>query len=260
MYREDYVLAVRQGNQTLKEEAGKVLVPFGDTYELRLKNKRGRDAIAFIYIDGKSAVKGGLVVKAHSHIDLERFVEDNLNSGNRFRFVSINDRRINDKGEPENGTIEVKFHEVKETRQLTFPWPEVHHYHYDEYPWARPLWRRPWHRGDIVYCSSASGKGQALSSSASYSCGSVTPTGSASGPMNVLRSAQLGNAGEAGATIEGPRSDQSFQTVSMDYDKDKCVLISIQLAGYKKASGHFCPDCGFAAAYGKFCSHCGAKL
>lgn len=235
-YREEYVLAVRQGNTTLKEESGKVLVPFGDTYELRLKNKRGRDAIAFVYIDGRNVVKDGLVVRAHSHVDLERFVEDDLNGGKRFKFVPLDDHRVDDKGEPDNGLIEVKFHEVKEC-QLDFPWM-------DNY--LRP-WRWPYYKSMRGGCC-----GQSIGD-ATYGTASSRPI-----PMNLSANCSMG---EAGATVEGAHSDQKFSTVNLDYDKDNFIEISVKIAGIKKGLGvgSFCSDCGTRAS-GKFCSSCGSKL
>lgn len=236
VYREGYVVTVRQNGQTLKEEAGKVVVPFHSDYELRLRNKTAKDVLAFVYIDGKPAVKGGVLVKGDSHLDLERFVEDNLNSGQRFRFVPLADSRVSDKGEHENGNIEVRFHAVKPF-ELRFNLPHIHHHHY-----------RPYDYGEVTCRVDTGGRGICRS---------------ASQPSDLQLMANAVNL-SAGATVGGTVSNQRFESVSLDYEKDSYVTLQVRLVGsgsIKESSQRFCTSCGSPRITGeKFCGNCGVRL
>lgn len=255
MYKENYVVAVRQGNQTLKEEGGKVAIPFGEEYQLRLRNKRGQDSVAFIYIDGRVVVKDGLVVPGHGYVDLERFVEDDMNKGNRFKFVPLADSRVEDKGEPDNGIIEVRFHEARDKQYPIFGGYKEIHYHHHDYHHHRycDCWHcRRWHYPGTTWCASPI-YGAVQTSCNSSAVGCVSSSGS------LLREATLSGKAlsDAGATVEGSTSHQAFSHTVLDYDKGNFVSLSLKLVGIP--GGKFCPSCG-SKATGRYCSACGTAL
>lgn len=280
MYKSGYVVSVRQGSQTLEDQSGKVILPFNEEYELRLRNKNGKDCVAFIYIDGKVVVKNGLILPAHSFIDLERYVED-LNKGSRFKFVPISDRRVEDKSEPENGIIEVRFHEEKERIQ---PASVIHHFEHhhchSSYCWSCrrmhcsccPCTRwykfNEWHDSPVYgekvsYSASCDSGALSINNASNAFLGATTTGFASSGSIPTSANANV-NLCSAGATVEGSTSHQRFGERSMDYQSDAKAIIILKLVGEhvpgreKKEKG-FCPECG-AARTGKFCSSCGEKL
>ena len=146
MYNKGYVATVRQGGQTLKETKGRIPIEFHTEYTIRLRNKTRKRAVADIYIDGRRATKGGIVVNANDHVDVERFIEDDLHSGRRFKFVPLESGQVKDKGEPDNGNIEVKFYPEKEPEKRIV---DEHHHHHHHHDWHHhhhdcwPYWH-PW--------------------------------------------------------------------------------------------------------------------
>ena len=254
VYREGFVITVRQEGQTLKEEAGKVVLPFHSDYELRLRNKTAQDVLAFVYIDGKPAVKGGVLVKGDTHLDLERFVEDNLKKGKKFRFVPLEDKRVEDKGEHENGNIEVRFHKVKyPTWSIPTHIEEYHHYDWWNRPYTYPKY--PWGGGEIA-CSGWK------ASDASLGATSIPSSGCLNSSDQSL-SSKITAFNSAGATVGGGDSSQAFQSVSLDYEKDSYVTVSVRLVGSRETISvrRFCPNCGVSKAKNaRFCPECGTRL
>lgn len=90
-----------------------VTIPFGSEYKVRLKNQSHRKALVNISIDGASIFSGGkqLILASQQSIDLERFVDD-LNGGNKFKFVSRDQAAMEGHFDPtssEMGLLKVEF-------------------------------------------------------------------------------------------------------------------------------------------------------
>ena len=290
MYKSGYVVSVRQGSQTIKEDqSGKVELPFNEEYEVRLRNKNGKDCIAFVYIDGKVVVKDGLIVRAHSFIDLERYVE-NLDKGNRFKFVSIKDSRVSDKTEPDNGIIEVRFHEVKDQpkplsfndfghschssycwncgrmhcscRPCSYPMIPM----YPKHNWYDPYDMRPTYTPPIVWCRGSQPNNV---SNHGRQCYSQHKVSGASGVNCSVGTNYGASVMLSGATIRGSISSQKFSETSVEYCPEVKAIITLRLMWNKKevvkvkeSEGKkivFCSACG-AKRQGKYCVNCGEEL
>jgi hypothetical protein len=285
MYREGYVVSIRQNGQTIQEESGKCIIPFHTEYEIRLKNKTRKRALVDVYIDGQLATKGGLILGANDHIDLERFIGNDLSKGDRFMLVPLADRRVDDKSEPENGEIEVTFYPEKEYVPPTLDkyiyiekchshcqvrWcPLCHRYHCSCegcYPyWSYPTWTCNT-TGGVTYGSASNslrGSAMAINNAA---IGEMK-LGNDAGCLN---SASFSASGEAGATAHGGTSHQSFSTGNIEADKSKPTTIKIKILGKAGTSkgpavgkelGVFCTRCGNKLGiFDKFCSKCGNEL
>lgn len=283
MHKEGYVVTIRQNNQTIKEENGTCIIPFHTEYEIRLKNKRRKRALADVFINGELATKGGLILDANDHIDLERFIGDNLRKGDRFRLVPVGDHRVKDKEEPSNGEVEVVFYAEKEYEPpKETNYHHHHHYgyhncHYRMCPWCRRIhcscepcyntWGTSWNINNKNYCGMGSG-GRTSAASANFQVGS-----SYASNMSILNTTPMiqSNVGEAGATVHGSESSQSFSVGHIDVDKSKEVRIRLRIMGMEgtaepqwpkgKELALYCTRCGNKSGiFNKFCSRCGNKL
>ena len=222
MYKSGYVVAILQNNQTIKEKGGKVLLPFGSEYEIRLRNKTRKRAVVDAYIDGEIAAKG-IVVNANDSIDLERYVKN-------------------------TGHALLKWYPEKEPK----PWapppaPQIiqihdnicpgHHHHHCDCPFCRPrpFFGDQWHTGGYRNdCISGGGGTQSKgSSNANLTIGSNSVDLSADNVVFTNGvSEHLGvTVGDAGATIEGSVSHQSFSTINIDVDRENPTILTLHLVG-----------------------------
>ncbi len=274
MYNNGYVVTIRRNSNTLPEKDGKVAIPFNSEYEVRLRNRKRTRAVADVYIDGKMAAEG-IVVNGNDVVDLERYVKE-LDRGNRFKFVPLADGRVTDKGEPENGIIEVQFYPEKEYVQpkITKIIEEHHHNYYDHWRyWEQPWHPKPWWGGTI--CRSA---GDEVYGASNNTIGGLTAGGGSKGlssgsmSMNYCSAeAKLGNdvpvaAFSAGATVEGSLSSQKFTSTHVDVDRSNCTTIKLQLVGREpeievrqaKDAVEFSAALSGSTVY-DFCPKCGRK-
>ena len=243
---EGYVATIiGEDGQTIKETNGITVLPFESEYIIRLRNKTRKRSIADVYIDGKVAAKG-IVVDQNEYVDLERYVND-LCQGARFRFVRTDDNRVKDKGEPENGTIEVNFYPEEDKKpEMRTIYRDNHHYYpwryWDNIPWTGSPWR-PYN--PIIYCSSVHNAHGNIGGSTS------------------AKSIQPSNASlQDGATVGGSISHQKFDTTHVDINRsqkttivirlkgrtsDRSIIRTLQTEDTKKVAGSatkFCSKCG----------------
>ena len=97
--------------------------------------------------------------------------------------------------------------------------------------------------------------------------GASSSMSSTLGSINMCRSV---NEGEAGATVHGSLSNQTFSVGSIDADKSKPVRIRVKILGKVGTSvesikinktGKYCTSCGQEAKLDDvFCAKCGKKL
>src|SRR6266446_2078305 len=82
MYSNNFVVCVLQNGQVIaNSKQGNVALPFSSEYQIRLRNKNNRRAVAKVFIDGDNVSEGGLVVDAYSYVDLDCHV------GSKKRFL-----------------------------------------------------------------------------------------------------------------------------------------------------------------------------
>lgn len=89
MYKEQLAVAIKVGDQVLREFGDKVYVPFGSEYKILIKNENSVRAQVRVTVDGQDATEGvSLIVRPGQSMDLERFIKNqNLNEGNKFKFI-----------------------------------------------------------------------------------------------------------------------------------------------------------------------------
>lgn len=265
-YDSSFVLCVLHDGSPVREINGQVSVPFHSEYKVRLKNKHSYlRAKARVWIDGrKVSGLGDFILKPGETLDLERFLDESLSSGNRFKFVPLSDKRVNDPTDSDNGIIKVEFYREYDFLngwQIKTITPPV-----------KPI--KPWDGGlDPTWDDNTgrrfhSGSGRGTCSSVTYTCN----TSLIGNSVNYLSSPAT-----AGATVEGSVSNQNF-VYGDDFQTEILpVTLTLRLKGLQnnppftivnkqdntpRQKERFCSNCGKRRhrASDKFCGRCGTAF
>ena len=247
MYKSGYVLALIANGQVLEEDDSKrVGLPFGTEYKVRLINKNYDDSAADLIVNGETVAR--FIINAGETVDIERFLDGNLNSGNKFKFTYLSDSKVKDKHDIDNGLVEVHFYKEKKKTDPIIIREEHHHHYWDKIvPEPKPWPQTPWY---YTTCGSTC-KGSAIGEVSSITFNAnycATPTSSYTG--------------QEGATIRGSDSDQKFQEVSgKEYESTATILKLKIVNGELTAESKYCSGCGRKRKTGeKFCGNCGTRL
>lgn len=132
MHSSGFVVAVMvNGKVAPEKQNGQVLLPFGTEFQVYLKNKNSRTAVAQIFLDGENVSGGGYVLRPRTCVTIERYLE----IPKRFKFVSLEsdeavlEGKNGDNSEGTKGLVEVRFFYEKIATppiQIT----EVHNHYY----------------------------------------------------------------------------------------------------------------------------------
>lgn len=168
-----------------------------------------------------------LVIPGYGSTDLERF----LPSDRKFKFVPVGDSRVQDPTSGENGIVKVTFNRE-----------------YISYYQPSPF----------VYTDNSSNIGGLHRSK--------TIIGGNTG-MYCCNTASAVNCCDMGATVEGSKSDQRFQSVNEFPTEAISTVLTLRLLGNESAvtvqatKNKYCPECGTKARFAdNFCGTCGVKL
>ena len=258
MYHEKMAVAIKTNNHVLREFKDITYLPFGAEYSIFLKNLHTRRAVAKIEIDGKNVTGNGLVINANSSIDLERFISDNLDKGNRFKFIERTKNIEKHRGVGvEDGLVRIEFEFERENTlnyqnyikglQPTPQWP------------TGPVWTPPplWSEkyGDFTttltntYCATSADAKLTRSITTNAVC----------------------QTNDVGITVAGSISDQKFTSTFVQTDGIKHVMV-LKLLGETEIGKKIeqpvtvkskpkCTSCGRQnKATSKFCTECGTSL
>jgi len=261
MYKDKFVLSVIHDGHPVKEfgERGskRIALPFDSEYKIRLKNKNSKGCTAKVFIDDKQVSKlGDLIINANGTIDLERFIDSSLDSGNRFKFVPLDHSDVDDPTSSENGIIKVEFRLAKEEDYIKINYPVrynvLDHWgckHSDPKQWS-------WTTGDhVVYNDDVSSDGSKQDGSVQMSfCSDVN--------FVSVDNSNL----EDGATVEGGNSNQSFVYSNLNVENFTTIL-QLKIVGIKNSKEadnlvyKYCSNCGYKVKRSdKFCPECGKRL
>lgn len=254
-YDSQFVLCVLHNNAPVREIGGTVHLPFNSDYKVRIKNKNSVRAKARVWIDGRQVSNlGDFILQPNETLDLERFLDQSMTGGNKFKFVPLGDGRVNDPTDPENGIIKVEFY--KEIPPY-FPKPIK--------PFIRSFEPETsgakWHNTPMTFTTG--GGGASCSNSVNYvSSNNMTP----------ICDSYVSE--DAGATVEGGHSGQSFVYGNDFQTESYPTTLTLRVRGLDKREMDwedspnplrqpkkrikFCPNCG-AKRHGmvKFCASCG---
>ena len=256
MYQDKLAVAIKNNGKVLREFKDITYLPFGAEYSILIKNLNSRRAVVNIEIDGRNVTHGGLVVNANSSVDLERFISDNLDAGNRFKFIERTSKIEQHRGvQIEDGLIRIEFefeHEFK------FNMPDYQKYlkNAPTWPAPQPTWTSPplWNNIYGTICNANDVTTLSSQNIAGQKDGYMTATGSV-------------NLNDAGITVPGSISDQKFTSVHVQTDGVKYVMV-LKLLGETEQgkkidqpvtvkTKHKCVTCGqMNKVTSKFCTEC----
>ena len=250
MYKNAFIVLIKKNGKPLREINGKeVYIPFNSEYTLELRNNNYRKAVAKITIDSADVLGSHeLIIPANGSVMLERFIADgDLNKGKKLKFVPLSDGRVADPSSPENGLIEIEFW-LEKPPYSTIQWiPTYPQFNFQPY-WC-------FTNTDNV---TANIKGSQCNVSSNF-CSFGNPLSIADN-RRMVRSAEL--KGNAGATVEGSRSNQSFTFGTFGEKEYPSTIFRMWLRGLDlpittsdsihcvncgkklKSEFRFCPKCG----------------
>lgn len=265
-YGSQFVLAILHDGSPVREINGKVHLPFHSEYKVRVKNKHGHlRAKARIWIDGRQVSNlGDFILSPGQSLDLERFLDESMHSGNRFKFVPLSDSRVNDPTDSDNGIVKIEFY-----RELDNFWnPPVK---ITPIPYRKgfsPTSAGPYNGPEVGHWVNLTG----TSTSPSYTTRCYNNADSVS-----LMSSSMG---QPGATVDGAHSNQSF-TYGSDFQTELYpVTLTLQIRGIERGprpprrslenpvvvspskKERFCSNCGKRRARKSdvFCGRCGTPF
>lgn len=244
MYENKCVLSIMHAGHPVREMNGTVHLPFNAEYKIRLKNKNyDLRAKAKVWVDGRLVSNlGDFILEPGQTIDLERFLDHSMEKGNKFLFVPLSNKEVNDPTDNNNGLVRVEFY--IENRSL-----------------SSYLFYSGVSSKDISW-NSAKPKGFSPTYTTSDSSGSL-------GERFPLRSSQ--SYSPNGATIGGSVSYQTFVS-GKDFSTNPCpIVLQLRLRGITenrtfsslpiKNKVRFCSNCGARRRKmaDSFCWRCGNK-
>jgi hypothetical protein len=222
MYSNNFAAAIIVNNKVLREFGDIVYLPFGSEYKIRLKNLYNQRCKVNIQIDGRNVTEGGLIIDSYSTLDLERFLGNNLDKGNKFKFIERTTKVEQHRGiRVDDGIINIRYE---------FETPM--------------LW--------------------------SYNKPKITTY--IDNPFIGNRRSLTASLYDAGITVEGGMSDQTFKTTTWNGGLLGENVINIRLLGETEDNKIIrepvtvktllqCKTCGTKnKTSSKFCSECGTSL
>ncbi len=267
MYNQQFVLAILNEGSPVREIAGGVTLPFNSEYKIRLKNKNNVRTKARVWVDGrKVSGLGDFILHEGETLDLERFLDASMSQGRRFKFVPLSDGRFNDPTDPDNGIVKVEFY-----KELAIK--------IDFIDFKNPIKPLPTYPVDPYYPSNMHTSNHTVTDTNSG-------RGSSAGSLGVSSSRLIGastsyyafnslpSKGQAGATVEGGNSNQTF-TEGDDFETDAFpVTLTLRIQGPRTRTvspkpqpqpspqpRRFCNSCGARRKRSdNFCSGCGKKF
>ena len=196
---EDFSMQVLVGGKVLEEKNGTVKIPWDSEYVVRLKNRHRLPAAIALFVDNQAVKDDGgmLVVFGNSTIDVPGFLGTNGHN-KAFKFVPVNDSRVAQPGEKENGILMARFYlqetvkqnsVTKETIIIDRSWPV--YYPAPIWIWYPTQTWQPYLPSPYWYnCNSHSSIGSGMSTSAHLNSNSPhsensTVLGSVNASVNV---------------------------------------------------------------------------
>lgn len=251
MYSNNFAAAIICSGKVLREFGDTVYLPFGSEYKIRLKNLNSSRAKVKVEIDGECVTDGGLVIGSKQTLDLERFIRNgNLDQGNRFKFIERSQKIEQYRGvKVDDGIISISY----EFELAPLPLISNNTSYRGYSPRVKGI------SNTVMDCAWSD----------------VGPTNVVSSSLNCAPTASLNSSipvNDAGITVEGSLSNQSFSTTFWRGTIGGVNVMNIRLLGETEANSLVrqavtvktkakCKTCGTVnKATAKFCGECGTSL
>lgn len=262
MYKSSLAVAIKNNGKVLREfNKDTVFLPFGSEYTILVKNLNTVRALVHITIDGQNMTKDGLVVNAGCEVELERKITNNMNKGNKFKFIERNDAVEQHRGvKLEDGVVRIEYQYEKV-------------YSYQPLYYVSPNYWNQFGSGvSTSYTTSSSASITRSAALNAVSTGTTSHNAAESVVGACLSDFVEQGFNDAGITVPGSQSNQKFDTVSsfpLEYEKHVMIFKMlgetadnepIRKPVTVKAKPK-CQTCGkHNKANAKFCSACGTSL
>jgi len=216
----------------------------GDQFEIELFNGETTEVLAKIWLNDELISTSGLILKPGQRFYLDRYIDTN----NKFKFSTydVEDSNAAREAIQHNGKVKVQFFRKQQVTQLWqqphVTWPNINE------PLI-PNWQQPWYVGD---------------NTGSPQFGDVTFT---TNSINVSYTTTM-DSFETGRVDKGEASNQSFESVNMDFDSfafqtsEYVILPKSTQPVEAKNLRNYCGNCGtrIRKQSWKFCPSCGEAL
>jgi len=224
-YKENFVVAIKNGGKILREKDSAVTLPFGSEFSILLKNLDSRKAVVRINIDGKSIMDGKeLVINDNSSVEIERFIRE---GGRKFRFIHKTKKIIEYRGDRiDDGFVKVDYRFEKRVDEVI-----TRHYHFHDWDFYYPRGPKyiPCYDEPIVWRMDYDSNSSGVNVSGGVNTSQVFYNESISNAKSFSSQPNI----DEGITVEGSKSDQNFIPSYTKELEEQWHTIVIRLKGYK---------------------------
>ena len=252
---------ITKNKQRIKQFGQNVYLKDGSEFEIELYNPSRNTVLSKIKINGEFIAGGGIILRPGERVFLERY----LDIPNKFKFETYTVDSTNEtmNAIANNGDVEILFYDEQEIVTLGLNNPSITYGSCNYSDYTTPIGNNFYTTNGVDFATGNS-KIHLTSTSLSFS-NNATPRSSKyekrEKPERRLKSKSV----ETGRVEKGSSSDQSFKTVSKNFNSwtvstsvwkllpesqrpveksdliNKCPKCSTKL---KKSSWKFCPECG----------------
>ena len=260
VFKNNLVAVIKHKGKILREDKVFVKLPFGGEYSILIKNLFSRKALVSVYIDGQDVLKGRkLIINPNSEIELERFLEDDLNNCRKFLFIQKTEKIQEHRGDRiDDGVVRIEYQFESQIPNWNWYYPSWTYTYHPPYYTTYPSWG--YYGGGT---SSGVTYGSATASSNIYSTQTFNVSNSVAPHIPQT---------DEGITVRGSESVQSFNQGYIGLVDSEKYVITLQLKGYKDSgemvkesitvkSKKVCSTCGTKnESVSKYCRECGTYL
>jgi predicted RNA-binding Zn-ribbon protein involved in translation (DUF1610 family) len=257
---------ITKNKQRIKQFGQNVYLKDGSEFEIEIYNPSRKTVLSKIKINGEFIVGGGIILRPGERVFLERY----LDVPNKFKFETYTVDSTNEtmNAIANNGDVEILFYDEEDIIDVRL----------NSYPWGTTYTANNFTlTGGYVYGTKSNdvigGSSFTTTSLTSFNGGDATlgfnnnarPNKYDQKPRRWLNQSKKSKSIETGRVEKGSSSDQSFKTVSKNFNSwtvstsvwkllpesqrpvekrdliEKCPKCSTKL---KKSSWKFCPECG----------------
>jgi hypothetical protein len=248
MYSNKFAVAVKIDDKVLREDDGKIIIPFGLEYTLMLRNLNSKKAVVKVSIDGQDVLDNKrLIVQPNDSLELKGFLKGH-DATHNFKFIERTKEVEDYRGiEIEDGLIRVEYWFEKDVEYTTYTTPFVY----------RTIW---WDSNDWYSHTDSFG---ALNTPDQRTFGGSGTSMSCN--YSSLESSY--NINDSGITVHGDDASQHFNSGYTNTLESLSSVIVLRLIGTKDnkvittREKIQCSSCGkMNKTYVKFCPNCGTRV
>ena len=251
---------ITKGKQRIKQFGQNVYLKNGSEFEIELYNPSRQTVLSKIKINGEFINGGGIILRPGERVFLERYID--VPRKFKFETYSVDSTNETMNAIANNGDVEILFYEEQEIITLGLNNPTITYRSYNNDNYNTPIGNNFYTTNGIDFSNTSNSNINLTSMSFSNN---TTPRSSKyekrEQPERRLKSKSI----ETGRVEKGSSSDQSFTTVSKNFNSwtvstsvwkilpesqkpiekrdliEKCPKCSTKV---KKSSWKFCPECG----------------